>query len=200
MTSALLQVEHLDCFRQQKQIFKPVSFALTAGEVLLIEGANGAGKSSLLRILAGVATPANGQLHWHGAGVYTDHIHYIGHQHGIRLGLTVAENCSMFSQLFDLPLLRLTETLQLLALDSFTHTQTQFLSAGQVRKTALAKLFLFPKPLWILDEPLTSLDIGMQEILLAKITDHVSAGGMCILTSHQPISLTVKTQRLRLAC
>lgn len=199
----LLQVEQLACWREQKQIFKPVSFTLASGELLLIEGANGAGKSSLLRMIAGIATPSHGILRWQGESLdenYLDQIHYLGHQHGIRLGLTVAENCALTAKLLNLPLTMLTETLTRLSLQHLADTQTQFLSAGQIRRTALAKLFLFKKALWVLDEPFAALDKDMQAILGDKLTEHVNSGGMAIVTSHQPLPLATPMKNVRLTC
>lgn len=199
-----LEATDLGCIRQGKILFPPVSFALCAGNLLLVEGANGAGKSSLLRLIAAAATPAHGTLNWNGNSLedshseYVEHIHYIGHANGIRLGLTVAENLLLAGNLAQHPITEIEATLRLLQLNEQQHKQTQYLSAGQKRRTALARLFLIPRSLWILDEPLTSLDIATQKILLNKIEEHLDGGGMCVMTSHQPVELAHHVQHLRL--
>lgn len=205
-TNAKLEAKQLRCIRQGKWIFPAVTFTLRGGEMLLIEGSNGAGKSSLLRMLAGTATPAAGDIFWNAKPVqenlseYVETLHYLGHTNGIRLGLTVAENLRLTSELAQQVSPNLQKTVSLLQLDAQLHTQTQFLSAGQKRRAALARLWLIPRRLWILDEPLTSLDMHTQEILLHKIERHLAEGGMCIMTSHQPLLLQRTIHRLNLSC
>lgn len=199
MTSSLLTATQLVCYRQQRSLFAPISFSLCAGETLLVEGSNGAGKSSLLRLIAGIATPAGGELQWQGQSLKSD-LHYIGHSHGIRLGLTVTENIRLAGELAEQRITEIDPTLIRLLLSAEKNTPVQYLSAGQKRRVALAKLFLIPKILWILDEPLTSLDITTQHLLLEKINQHQQLGGICIMTSHQPVTL-LNMQRLEVqAC
>src|SRR3990167_292127 len=158
-----LEAKQLGCIRQRKFLFPAVSFSLHPGEVLLVEGANGTGKSSLLRLIAGATTPAAGMMYWNGDTVhtglseYTEALHYIGHTNGIRLGLTVAENLLLAGELSQQTVTNLEATLALLQLTDLQHTQTQFLSAGQKRRVALARLFYIKRKLWILDEPFTAL-------------------------------------------
>lgn len=194
---AKLEARQLGCIRQGRSLFSPVSFSLNAGEMLLVEGENGAGKSSLLRLIAGIATPASGNIFWNTPD-YADQLHYIGHANGIRLGLTIAENLMLAAELSGHTIHDLQPALSSLSLAAYQTTQTQFLSAGQKRRVALAKLLLIPRQLWILDEPLTSLDAATQKILLAAIREHVTSGGICIMTSHQPVELNVPMQTLRL--
>lgn len=198
---AKLEARQLGCIRQGRSLFSPVSFSLNAGEMLLVEGENGAGKSSLLRIIANIATAAAGNILWnhHTAhNDYTDQLHYIGHANGIRLGLTIAENLMLAAELSGHAIHDMQPALSSLSLAAHQTTQTQFLSAGQKRRVALAKLLLIPRQLWILDEPLTSLDDATQKILLAAIREHVTSGGICIMTSHQPVELNLPMQTLRL--
>jgi len=202
-----LAATDLGCIRQGKVLFPPVSFSLCAGRLLLVEGANGAGKSSLLRLIAAAATPAHGTLSWNGKSLeeshaeYIEHIHYVGHANGIRLGLTVAENLLLAGELAQHPVTDMESTLALLQLNEQQHTQTQFLSAGQKRRAALARLFLIPRSLWILDEPFTSLDVATQKMLLDKIEGHLANGGMCVMTSHHPVALKHPALQVRLvAC
>ena len=203
-TISHLEAIELGCIRQGKWIFPAVSFAMPAGLTLLIEGDNGAGKSSLLRLIAGVATPAAGKILSNNhsihddLGAYTEQLHYIGHSHGIRLGLTVAENCQLAGELAQQRVKEIKTVLSALQLSELENTQTQFLSAGQKRRVALARLFLIPRQLWILDEPLTALDATTQQLLIRKIEAHTLNGGMCIMTSHQPVNFTQQVQTLRI--
>lgn len=203
-TISILEASQLGCIRQGKWIFPDVSFVVRAGEVLFVEGTNGAGKSSLLRLLAGVATPAAGKIFWNQQDIhdhfseYAEQLHYIGHTNGIRLGLTIAENLQLAVKLAQQPINKIDDVLTLLQLDQHQHTQTQFLSAGQKRRAALAKLFLIPRPLWILDEPFTALDAATQHILTTKIEEHAANGGMCVMTSHQAVTFRHPILQLRL--
>lgn len=199
-----LEAKQLGCIRQGRWLFPPVSFAFKAGELLLVEGENGAGKSSLLRLIANIATPAAGNVYWNhhstqeNSSEYAEQLHYIGHANGIRPGLTIAENLALAAELSQQPAADPSSVLSLLQLYSHQDKQTQFLSAGQKRRTALARLLLIPRKLWILDEPLTSLDAATQKIFLAKVTEHLKNGGLCVITSHQPVTLAVPVQTLRL--
>ena len=203
----ILFVRQLCCTRQQQSLFAPVSFELNAGELLLVEGPNGSGKSSLLRLLCGLATPAHGDIHWQSQCIHTQlqpymaSLHYVSHQNGLKLGLTIEENLRLTS-CFSLsthtpPLMPLLEAFELSA---YLHTPIRLLSAGQKRKVAFLKLFLFPKPLWILDEPLTALDAHTQGVFIQKLEEHIEQGGLSIISSHHPIhlqSVAVKSLRLQ---
>lgn len=206
MTATTLQAFHLTCVRQQRCLFKELSFELTEGELLLVEGANGCGKSSLLRLVAGLSTPLSGEILWRQQSIqsireaYHHSLHYLGHTNGIKWGLTVEENIRLTQQrLLQPDTLSIDEILTELQLDTFKHTLASELSAGQKRRIALAKLFLFPKSLWIVDEPFTSLDVGTQTLFLAKLRQHLQQGGMAVMSSHHSLPATdfaVKQLRL----
>lgn len=201
-----LHVSRLTCLRQQR-LFSPVSFSLHAGELLLIEGANGSGKTSLLRMLTGLSAVSEGEIYWGNQLIrdareaYTSHLHYIGHQNGLKLGLTVEENLQLMGCLNGMENWKI-NPLAMFGLDNALHTQANMLSAGQKRKLALLKLFFFPKKLWLLDEPITALDAGAQHIFLKQLEEHIQQGGMCIATSHHPLHVeNIKSNTLRLeAC
>lgn len=202
-TEYKFQASQLCCIRQQQPLFTNISFELGNGDALLVEGANGSGKSSLLRLLSGLATPTSGDIFWREKLVqdvrldFTENLHYVGHSNGIKLGLTVAENLELSRQLCASDNINIDAVLSLLQLSTHKHTQTRFLSAGQKRRVALAKLFLFKKTLWILDEPLTALDVSTQQLFLEKLKEHLDSGGIAIISSHHPIHLeNVKTLRL----
>lgn len=200
-----LQVKNLSCVRQQKILFADISFHLNSGTALLVEGPNGSGKSSLLKLLTGLSTPAAGDIYWKGKSLslnhadYWENLHYVGHTNGVRLGLTVAENLQLMGHLTDKKLSDSDAALSHLQLAAHKNTQAKYLSAGQKRRLALAKLFLVKKTLWILDEPFTALDAATQEFLLMQLENHLLNGGICIISSHHPIIFKkIPAQTLRL--
>src|SRR3990167_11522219 len=209
-TEKKLSVKNLFCLRQKKLLFSHLSFELTAGQALLVEGPNGSGKSSLLRIAAGLASPSNGDIFWCEKSIhqnrldYVEHLHYVGHTHGLKLGLTVIENLQLASHLnlSDASSFQFDSILSLLQLHPDKNTQAQFLSAGQKRRLALAKLFLLPKTLWILYEPQTALDKNTQTFFLSQLEKHLKQGGLCVVSSHHPDDFKdLATQKLSLiAC
>ncbi len=192
-----LTVTQLSCMRQQKYLFENISFELRAGEILLVEGANGSGKSSLLRLLTGLSMPDNGHILWKQQNIFSDvftyraQLHYVGHSNGIKLGLTVAENIKLMAQLSSTTCS--TEKMELilsqLNLLSLQQQLTQHLSAGQKRRVALAKLFLFPKSLWIIDEAFTALDVAAQTFFLMQLDLHLQQDRIAIMSSHHALSL-----------
>lgn len=198
---------HLSCTRQALQLFTDLSLQVEPGEMVLVEGANGSGKSSLLRLLTGLATPDSGDIFWRGQPIqtvatdYRANMHYISHSNGLKLGLTVIENVRLVSCLALNNLsMQASTVFSSLQLDDCLHKQARYLSAGQKRRVALARLWLLPRPLWILDEPLTALDVQTQTFFLSQLESHLQQGGMAIISSHHAFSLPasrVRTLRLR---
>jgi heme exporter protein A len=202
-----LQAKDLSCSRQQRLIFSSLCFNIDAGHLLLVQGSNGSGKSSLLRLLSGIASPLQGMLYWNQQNIdeallsYQTQLHYLNHVNGIKLGLTVIENLQMMAGLFETTISAelLESHLQHLELNTHQHQQAKYLSAGQKRRIALLKLFLFPRPLWILDEPLTALDDVTQSYFKAQLTYHLKNNGIAVISSHHAIDLhDVTTHHLRL--
>lgn len=190
--SKKIWVNNLGCAREATFLFKHICFELESGEALLVEGDNGSGKSSLLRLLSGLATPTDGEIFWEGTPIhvapdYFENMHYIGHKNGLKQGLTVSENLRMLGQIACRELSGLDHVLALLQLQHHQHTLINQLSAGQKRRAALAKLFLFPKQLWILDEPLTALDTTIQTVFLQLLEEHLKQGGIAIISSHHAL-------------
>lgn len=193
-----LAVTQLSCFRQQHPLFTHLTWQLHTGHVLLVQGQNGSGKSTLLRMLSGLMSPTQGQVLWENQAVqelgtaYYQYFHYVSHTNGIKLRLTVFENIELASHLSGKELNPILVEEVLLQLDLLTYKNklANSLSAGQKRKLALSKLFLFPKPLWLLDEPLTALDMKTQAFFLNKLENHLQQGGMAVMSSHQPFEST----------
>lgn len=174
-------------------IFQKLSFQIQAGEAMIIEGANGAGKSSLLRIMAGIAAPAEGSVYWNHELIqqsdYHCHLHYLSHQNGLKLGLTIEENLQLISKLCNTPPQQdIDAVLTTLQLPNKTQLVCH-LSAGQRRRVALAKLLLFPKTIWILDEPFTALDRDTQSYLLTAINEHLANDGLAMISSHHALPI-----------
>lgn len=188
-----ITVSELSGKRGGKWLFKELSFHLSPGQALWIEGENGSGKSSLLRLLAGLALPFSGEVFWYGQSIqsirstYFSDLHHIGHTNGIKLGLSALENLQLARCLSSNARLSEEKVLNQLNLLPHQHTLGRYLSAGQKRRLALARLWLIQKPLWILDEPLTALDLGTQHLFLAQLAIHLEQGGMAILSSHHPL-------------
>lgn len=206
-THHTLSVKELACIKNHQPLFRDLCFEINAGDVLWIEGCNGSGKSSLLRLLTGLATPTVGSIFWSGKSIkhlktaYWRDLHYLSHTNGIKLGLTVIENLQLAAQLnlYSQPIQE--DIFSLLQLNSHKNLQARYLSAGQKRRLALAKLILFPKPLWILDEPFTALDADTQNLFMTHLESHAKNGGMSIVSSHQSIHLNAPIKKLRLpAC
>ena len=195
-SSILLSVHDIACSRGYRDLFAGLNFNLSPGQSLRVEGENGSGKTSLLRILAGLAQPVAGQVLWKGCKIsdpeacYYQDLLYLGHKPGIKFELTAMENLCMARALFGSRSEDgIEEALYQVGLYGFEDIPCAALSAGQKRRVALAQLFLSPARLWILDEPYTSLDVKAVALLEQRFAEHVQSGGMLIITSHQPVVL-----------
>ena len=190
------RVEALACQRGAGLVFDNLSFAVKPGTALMVRGANGSGKSSLLRQLAGLLPVAAGRIS-HGAA-HHHHIHYLGHQDGLKAALSVAETLAFDAALAGAR--RGDEAASNIAhLLGLAHKQWQFvgdLSAGQKRRLTLARLLLAPRALWLLDEPFTALDAQGVALVDALARAHLACGGMIVAASH--IELGFATQTLDL--
>lgn len=193
----MLTVESLSCVRGERLLFSDLDIAVTAGEWLHVQGENGAGKTSLLRLLAGLSQPAAGEIRWRGDLIgelqeeYRRELLFLGHQGAVKEDLTPLENLSLAAQLDGG---RLEEAAALAALARFglagrEDLPVRCLSAGQKRRVLLARLAVREAALWILDEPFTALDVKAVEMLAALIGEHLAGGGMAVLTSHQSMPL-----------
>lgn len=193
----MLSVSHLTCQRGERVLFRDLSFALPANQWLQIAGANGAGKTSLLRILAGLSEPASGQVTWKGQGLREDRaafhadLLYLGHQGALKEELTPLENLTLSLGMEGFPpeTAAAADALARFGLRGREHLPTRYLSAGQRRRVLLCRLLLRPAPLWVLDEPFTALDVHATEVLSGLIAGHLTTGGSAVLTSHQSLSL-----------
>lgn len=204
---ALLAIRGLTCTRNDVPILRDLAFTLAPGQILLIEGENGSGKTTLLRILCGLLEPDAGEILWRGDSIHADYsgylrdLCYVGHGNGIKLGLTPLENLAFIRKLSAVdPYADLFGILNRFGLEKLIDMPAQYLSAGQRRRLALSRLLLEHKPLWILDEPFTSLDAGGRRLLRSLFNDHLSREGAVIMTSHDHFSWDEPSlRRLKLA-
>lgn len=191
-----LSVSHLSCERGYRELFNDLNFELSPGQILHIKGENGSGKTSLLRILAGLALPVEGEVCFDGYNCckyrseYNEHIAFMGHKLGIKLELTPIENMRSYCEL-NMPRTEheILDALEKVGLYGFEEMYCNQLSAGQKRRVALAQAMLSGTRLWILDEPFTSLDVAGVTYFLKVIQQHVGKGGMVLLTTHQAVNL-----------
>ena len=193
----MLSAHELACERGERLLFKNLGFELGNGEALLVRGSNGHGKTSLLRILCGLTQPAVGEVRWRGEPIAREHeqygreMAYVGHANGIKDDLTPLENLRLAAALGgrELELPAAVTALQQVGLSRCLDFPARVLSFGQRRRVALAGLMTAGALLWILDEPLTGLDVGGVAMVENLIRDHIVAGGMAIMTTHQPLAL-----------
>lgn len=186
-----LQADSLACQRGGRTVFTDVSFTLSSGQLLELRGPNGAGKSSLLRLIAGLGEPASGQIALSGGSadlVIGQQAHYAAHQEAIKTPLTVAENLKFWGDFLgggDMD-----AALAAFDLDALADYPAALLSAGQKRRLSLARLALVPRLLWLLDEPTMGLDAASLDRLTRLLRGHLSGGGLAVVATHAPLSLT----------
>lgn len=184
----------LACVRGGRLVFEDLGFTLRPGDALVLRGPNGSGKSTLLRLLAGFLRPTAGRLSWDGvtfAAVAPEHrarLHFVGHADPVKPLLTVAENIRFAGALGGGPA-AVAAGLAAFALDELAATPARFLSAGQKRRTTLARLLASPRPLWLLDEPGVGLDRASRARLEAAIAAHRAEGGLCVLATHGDVAV-----------
>ena len=189
----MLEGNGLTCVRDGRVLFNELNLRLEAGEILQVEGANGAGKTSLLRILCGLAQPREGTVYWQGKNinhyrsVYYRELLYIGHNPGVKQELTPLENLHFLRALKGRggEHMAIDRALEQVGLYGYEDVTVRTLSAGQRRRVALARLWLSQGCLWVLDEPFTAIDRNGIRNLETQLMHHVQCGGMVIITSHQ---------------
>jgi len=187
-----LRVEELSCRRSGRLIFAGVTFELGPGEALIVTGRNGAGKSTLLGLLAGRIGAASGSIVIDGVGDATlpESLHWIGHRDGLKSALTAGENLAFARDILGAPALPSREALERVGLSHAHDLPVAYLSAGQRRRVALARLLVAHRSLWLLDEPTSALDSASQELLHALMQKHLDAGGLLIAATHLPLLIS----------
>ncbi len=193
----MLSARGLSCIRGERRLFSNVDLVVNDGEWVHIKGQNGVGKTSLLRILVGLAQPDQGEIFWDGQLIsscktlYHDSLLYQGHYACIKDELSALENLKFAAALdgVTLEMDRAAATLRRFGLRGRENLPVRHLSAGQKRRVGMARLLSRPAKLWILDEPFTALDAAAVDMLAAVLSEHVDGGGMVVLTSHQPVPM-----------
>ncbi len=204
----MLTVNNLGYSRGNHKLFDGLGFSVNEGELLLVSGSNGSGKTSLLRLLCGISTPDEGEILWGGVGIrslgedYCRVMTYLGHLSGIKDDLTAIENlrisCALAGNEIDEDQAK--EALGRIGLMGREILPAKVLSQGQRRRVALARLLVTHTKLWILDEPLTALDVAAIDMIRQLLEHNLSKGGLVIMTTHQEIEVSaVNTQRLVLS-
>jgi heme exporter protein A len=206
-SATILEVKNLGCVRGDRRIFSDVNFSLATGDWLQVTGANGSGKTSLLRILSGLLSPAEGQVFWQGADIhslseeYSTHITYFGHRPGVKDELTGIENLCVAAGLSGLEVDKKSaqHALEKMGLAGRDSLPARMLSEGQRRRVSLSRLLVCNTKLWLLDEILTSLDKAAISLVRSLIEEHLSGGGIAVVATHQELALSNgRTQSLEL--
>ena len=188
-----MRVTGLACRYGLRLVFDGVSFELKAGTALALYGANGSGKTSLLRIIAGLLPPVAGTID---PPPCPQGVHYLGHMDGLKPLLTVGETLSMMAGFYGVKSHRENECLSLLGLSGRAAQSVGDLSAGQKRRLALARLVIAPRPLWLLDEPLTALDAAGRVLMSELAAAHLGAQGMILAASHEKLDFATADMSL----
>lgn len=204
----MLTAQNLTCVRADRVLFKNINVELAQGGLLYVLGENGSGKSSLLRLLGGLVTPESGSVFWCGktikedAETYQANLTYVGHLNGLKDDLTAFENAKINACLAEHECddQKALHALAAIGIEHCAHLPIRVLSQGQKRRAALAKLWLTQSQLWILDEPFAALDAASIPVLASRLSEHLSQGGIAIITTHQEVVINAqRTQTIRLS-
>jgi heme exporter protein A len=187
-----LSATDLACRRGGREVFAGVSFSVAAGESLTIRGRNGAGKSSLLRMVVGLVRIAGGRLALEGGDpelTVAEQAHYLGHLDALKPSLSVEENLRFWSAFLGAAAVDPNEPLRAVGLDALADLPAAYLSAGQRRRLSIARLLAVERPLWLLDEPTSTLDAAAQTKLGEIMQAHLAGGGIILAATHSPLQL-----------
>ena len=187
------------CVRGGREVFSGLDFEARAGEVLAVRGRNGAGKTSLLRLIAGLLIPAAGAIALDGGDTeltIAEQAHYLGHRDALKPALSVGENLSFWRDFLGGEVSDTAESLRAVGLDHAVHLPAAYLSAGQRRRLSLARLLAVRRPLWLMDEPNAALDTAGQGLLAGLMGEHLARGGLIVAATHGSLGLDARELRI----
>lgn len=199
-----LSATNLTLMRGERCLFQGLDFALNPGELLLLKGQNGSGKTSLLRAIAGMLSLESGEIFWNEAPVLQQRQEFHGalvwlaHKTGLKGDLTLVENLRFEASLRPQSDNDLAVVCERVGISRLKRLPLRSLSAGQQRRVALARLVLADVPLWLLDEPFTSLDRDGRHLVMRLVEEHLTSGGMCVMAAHQDVEINATVHRVSL--
>src|ERR1700733_7949522 len=187
------------CVRGGREVFSSLDFETNAGEALAVVGPNGSGKTSLLRLIAGVLAPAGGSIALEGGDrelTLAEQSHYLGHRDALKPALSVSENLRFWRDFLGGAPADLAESLATVKLDHAARLPAAYLSAGQRRRLSIARLLTIQRPVWLLDEPTNALDTAGQKLFAGLMSEHLARGGLIVAATHAPLGVTTRTLRV----
>jgi len=199
-----LSANDLTLIRGESCLFKDLSFTINAGELLVLEGQNGSGKTSLIRAMLGMLNFESGEVLWNDIPInnqrqeFHGSLIWLSHRTGLKKDLTLQENLHFEGALRSKLDVDQSQILKKLNIFDLKDLPIRSMSAGQQRRVALARLLLFDAPIWLLDEPFTNLDDEGQNIVLDLINSHLSSGGICVIAAHQEFNINASKIKVRL--
>jgi heme exporter protein A len=187
------------CVRGGREVFSDLDFEVASGEALAVTGRNGSGKTSLLRLVAGLLTPAEGAIALEGGGAeltLAEQAHYLGHRDALKPALTVLENLMFWRDFLGGQAFDAHASLKAVGIEHAAPLPAAYLSAGQRRRLSLGRLLAVRRPVWLLDEPTAALDAAGQELFSGLMRDHLARGGLIVAAAHGPLG--IETRELRM--
>jgi heme exporter protein A len=187
------------CVRGGREVFSGLDFAASSGEALAVTGPNGSGKTSLLRLIAGLLTMAGGSIGLEGGErelSLPEQAHYLGHRDALKPALSVSENLSFWRDFLGGKLFDTKESLAAVGLDHAAQLPAAYLSAGQRRRLSIARLLAVRRPIWLLDEPANALDAAGQSLFVGLMGEQLARGGLIVAATHAPLGVNAKELRI----
>src|SRR6266852_4296457 len=187
------------CVRGGREVFSGLDFEASSGEAVAVTGRNGAGKTSLLRLIAGLLTMADGSIELEGGEAeltLPEQAHYLGHRDALKPALSVMENLCFWRDFLGGAAFDAAESLAAVGLDHAAHLPAAFLSAGQRRRLSIVRLLAVRRPIWLLDEPTNALDTAGQGLFATLMGDHLARGGLIVAATHAPLGILARDLRI----